>query len=591
MRWSRFGGFSYSDGTPAKVAIHSLVIDPHHPGAVWAGLRQGNSVVHGIFKTDDPNKGWTCVYPGQHYDTWAIAFAPSKPFVVYAASTAHQIIRSIDGGENWMDIGGFDAEAIAVDPIDPLVVFVVRDNGWGGMKTTTAGGDGWRDSFEFHTSMKCIAIDPHTPSIIFVGTRRYNEADKSGIIRSTDSGKSWARVFDVDDVNVVAIDPVNSKKIYAGTIGSGLFRSIDGGATWTKAMNGITHPSIGAIAVDPTNSRMVYVGTRGDGVFRSTDGGESWTAMNIGLNQPWVNALAINPQNPTELYAGTDDGVYIWSRVEAPAPQTVPPSPAVVGIQAEKVPAGVPGGIYSEVPAAPEPAPVDMSTAQKSQPRPSVAADETKAVPHRGYAVGLVVLVIALAILLLVRERSKKRQMRAASGEPQKKTQVTIVLKPGQPPETTVRDAGRPKAAGGEDVLRFRRDCETRGWADFIASLLAQGAGPSEPPRLLLCCKSSRAVEALLKLRPSEVDNFLRDQPVLLEFKDGLAAASFTVRKEEDLSALVRALLHGRYGEENVTVVGGLIVGASAAEVKRVIDLFGVPQVLKMGNVAAWTAV
>ncbi|MBO9362486.1 MAG: hypothetical protein J7452_09815, partial [Thermoflexus sp.] len=106
-------------------------------------------------------------------------------------------------------------------------------------------------------------------------------------------------------VSALAIDPRNSNTLYAGTLGGGVFKSTDGGGSWSAFNDGLTHLFVYALAIDPANPDTLYAGTWGGGVFKSTDGGGSWSAFNDGLTHLDVRALAIDS---TMLYAGTDYG-------------------------------------------------------------------------------------------------------------------------------------------------------------------------------------------------------------------------------------------------------------------------------------------
>src|SRR5262249_5220808 len=94
--------------------------------------------------------------------------------------------------------------------------------------------------------------------------------------------------------------------LYVGTPTAGVFKSV-GGETWTPASNGLTNIAIQALAVDPVNSSIVYAGT-GAGVFKSVDAGASWTAINTGLTNAAIRALTVNPVTPTIVYAATFGG-------------------------------------------------------------------------------------------------------------------------------------------------------------------------------------------------------------------------------------------------------------------------------------------
>ncbi|MBZ5728082.1 MAG: IPT/TIG domain-containing protein [Acidobacteriia bacterium] len=105
----------------------------------------------------------------------------------------------------------------------------------------------------------------------------------------------------------LAIDPSNPATLYAAEYGGGVFKSINGGASWTASSSGLTNLGVLALVVDPSNPATLYAGTTKGGVFRSTNGGASWSASNPGLPYD-VRALAIDPWNPATLYAGIDAG-------------------------------------------------------------------------------------------------------------------------------------------------------------------------------------------------------------------------------------------------------------------------------------------
>jgi uncharacterized repeat protein (TIGR01451 family) len=115
-----------------------------------------------------------------------------------------------------------------------------------------------------------------------------------------------------------------------------VFKSTDGGATWSASYTGLANTDVIALAIDPQTPTTLYAGTNGAGVFKSTDGGTNWSDMNIGLTNPDVYALAIDPQTPTALYAGTrGGGVFAIQQVSPTADLSVTktdsPDPVTVG--------------------------------------------------------------------------------------------------------------------------------------------------------------------------------------------------------------------------------------------------------------------
>src|SRR5207245_1733597 len=95
----------------------------------------------------------------------------------------------------------------------------------------------------------------------------------------------------------------------AGTSLGGVFKSTDGGRSWTVMNTGLTNQDVLCLAVDPSDPQTLFVGTNEGGVCKSTSGGQSWTAFNAGLSNTVVRALAID-RGATFLLAGTEGGVF-----------------------------------------------------------------------------------------------------------------------------------------------------------------------------------------------------------------------------------------------------------------------------------------
>ncbi len=136
-------------------------------------------------------------------------------------------------------------------------------------------------------------------------------------------------------VYCLAPDPTNPTTLYAGTA-HGLYKSLDGGETWTLSSAGLPNERVQTIAVDPTDSQTLYLGTitpngvQSVGVFKSVDGAATWNPVNVGLIDPLtlaepvdIEALAIDPNNPGTILAGTrfseiyksEDGAASWTPV------------------------------------------------------------------------------------------------------------------------------------------------------------------------------------------------------------------------------------------------------------------------------------
>jgi hypothetical protein len=181
-----------------------------------------------------------------------------------------------------------------------------------------AGLDTWTSGGPAGQAIRALAIHPTVSTTLYAGS------ESTGMYRSVDGGDSWTPInTGLTDLRVfaISIDPLTPTVLLVGTNGGGVFRSLDAGDTWVDANVGLTNLSVFALVTDPAAPSTVYAGTNGGGVFRSLDGGTSWTVANVGLSNHYIQALAIDPASPAVLYAGTFfggifktvDGAVNWS--------------------------------------------------------------------------------------------------------------------------------------------------------------------------------------------------------------------------------------------------------------------------------------
>jgi hypothetical protein len=187
----------------------------------------------------------------------------------------------------------------------------------GGVFRTDDAGVNWNPSSQglLHVNIGALAVDPVVSTRVYAGTAR-------GVARSGDGGATWitslgappnsdglAPAIAVDVVNALAIDPVAATTVYAGTASEGVFKSLDGGVNWSLTSTGLVNLSVGALAVDPLTPATVYAGTAA-GVYRSTNGAANWRSFSSGIGSQNIRALVLNPATPDTLYAATPNGVY-----------------------------------------------------------------------------------------------------------------------------------------------------------------------------------------------------------------------------------------------------------------------------------------
>ncbi len=162
-----------------------------------------------------------------------------------------------------------------------------------------------RSGFHSNGRVTAIAIDPTATATVYVG------ALGSGVWKTTDGGQSWAPIADslpALDVAAIAVDPSMPSRIYVALAGAGVFRSTDGGVSWTQISPDLqAQVRWGVMLVNPTNPNILYVSSA-MGVYRSADSGATWQVSKSG---GIVTDMLMDPTNPNVLYAGVNaDGIY-----------------------------------------------------------------------------------------------------------------------------------------------------------------------------------------------------------------------------------------------------------------------------------------
>ena len=208
----------------------------------------------------------------------------------------------------------------------------------GGVWKTTNSGTTWTPIFdkEASYSIGCLTIDSLNPNIIWVGTgenvggRHMGYGD--GIYKSEDGGASWKNMGlkNSEHISKIVIHPDDSNTILVAAQGPlwskggdrGLYKSTDGGKTWTKTLGDAEWVGVTDIVVDPRDPDHMYAATwqrhrtvaaymgggPGSGIHRSTDGGDTWELLKNGLPTSWMGkiGLAISPQQPDIVYAAIE---------------------------------------------------------------------------------------------------------------------------------------------------------------------------------------------------------------------------------------------------------------------------------------------
>ena len=142
-------------------------------------------------------------------------------------------------------------------------------------------------------------------------------ATMAGAYRSRDGGDTWQSLTDLEakapahpgsgmpPAFAIVTDPFEPGTVYAGSPRGGVFRSLDGGDSWTQASYGMDpNEGISDFLADPNRPGLIYASTRESGVFYTTDRGQRWTPLADGISQVWVDQMALS-EDGSVLYAGT----------------------------------------------------------------------------------------------------------------------------------------------------------------------------------------------------------------------------------------------------------------------------------------------
>jgi len=318
---------------------------PSEPYTFYMGSTGG-----GVWKTVDAGHTWANISDGYFSvaSMGAIEVAPSNPDVVYAGtgsskirsnvSIGRGIYKSSDAGKTWQFIGLRDVGQIAtvrVHPANPDLVYVASTGNpfiptkERGVYRSADGGKTWKQVLYLSDSLGAadLEIQPGNPKVLFAcmwhGQRKpwtiISGAREGGIYKSTDGGDTWTKLAgglpnELFGRANVAISAANPNRIYAlieAKPGSGLYRSEDGGANWTLvngAGNLITRPFYyDTLGVDPNNADVVWVGN--EGWFKSTDGGKTFRPSPVphGDNHD----VWINPKNSQFMIQSNDGGANV----------------------------------------------------------------------------------------------------------------------------------------------------------------------------------------------------------------------------------------------------------------------------------------
>jgi photosystem II stability/assembly factor-like uncharacterized protein len=316
----------------------------------------------GLFRTDNAGLSFTPIFDRESsISLGAVAVNQSNPDDIWVGTGEQSSRNSIawgdgvyhttDGGKTWQHMGLRDTRHISevlIDPRDPNTILVgALGRLWGpnperGMYKSTDGGKTWKLVLYVNenTGVIDIARDPKNPNNLLAAmwNRRREPFDfvsggpGSGMYRSTDGGSTWNRVtkglpnqqlgrigisYFHDDPRIVTAtiehgalpgEPVRNEQGAVRNFGGGIYRSTDGGQSWTRVNNRNPRPFyFSRPEQDPVDPNRIYLLEVNLGL--STDGGKTFTTMPNRVHSDY-HAAWINPNDPYQMLVGTDGGIY-----------------------------------------------------------------------------------------------------------------------------------------------------------------------------------------------------------------------------------------------------------------------------------------
>ena len=348
MSAKAFKGLEFRSIGPALMSgrIADIAIHPTDLSTWYVAVGSG-----GVWKTTNSGTTWKPIFDSEvSYSTGCVVLDPSNPDVVWVGTGENVggrhvgfgdgVYRSLDGGSTWKNMGLADSQHISeiiVHPKDPRTVFVASQGplwspgGERGLFKTTDGGITWTNTLSAGewTGVTDLIMDPRNPDVLYAATWQHHRTvaavidggPESGIHRTDDGGATWTKLENgLPKGNLgkigLAISPQNPDVVYAvielDNRKGGVWRSSNRGASWEKrsdAVSGGTGPHYyQELEASPHAFDRIYIiDVR---MQISDDGGKTFRVMNESTKHSDNHALAFRPDDPDYLLVGTDGGLY-----------------------------------------------------------------------------------------------------------------------------------------------------------------------------------------------------------------------------------------------------------------------------------------
>jgi photosystem II stability/assembly factor-like uncharacterized protein len=316
LRWEPVAPLLAGDFTSIQIA-------PTDPNIIYAGIDSNDM---SLYKSINGGASWQVTHVTGH--TSGVAISPTDPDTVIYTNLEAPTQRTTDGGATWSTViggrtssrGAMPYTTVSFSPSAHNVAYTAnvpgpsRGGEWppppAEIYRSDDAGATWTLTGACYTcgAIQTIAVEPGDSDVLWV-------AADGGVQVSRDRGASWSgNLLDWVDWRSesgggeytigVALRPDDPRVMLAATAEKGLFRSTDGGVTWSESNSGLATSMLHRLAFAASDPAVVYLSTH-EGVYRSGDAGQTWTYRSTGLPYLFVNAIAVDPTDADIAYVGT----------------------------------------------------------------------------------------------------------------------------------------------------------------------------------------------------------------------------------------------------------------------------------------------
>jgi len=338
-------GLEFRNIGPALTSgrIADFAVREDKPSEYYVAVASG-----GVWKTSNSGTTWQPIFDGEgSYSIGCVTLDPNNPHIVWVGTGENNnqrsvaygdgVYKSLDGGKKWEHMGLKNSEHISkilIDPTNSDIVYVAAygplwsAGGDRGVYKSTDGGKTWRAVLEIseHTGIADLLMDPRDPNVLYAAAhqrRRHvftyiSGGPESALYKSVDGGANWTKqssgLPSVDLGRIgLAISPVNPDYVFAIVEAAedkgGFFRSTDRGESFKKLSSYTTSGNYYVeIFCDPVDIDRIY--SMDTWFHISEDGGSTFKKLNERWKHVDNHAFWVNPNNPDYYLVGCDGGIY-----------------------------------------------------------------------------------------------------------------------------------------------------------------------------------------------------------------------------------------------------------------------------------------